>query len=323
MYCKKILLAGLFCFTITFLSAQDTVPPLIKDTAWKASGFFGVNASQTSLSDWQGGGQNNLALGGILNLDIIYRRDAFEQWQNKLDAQFGMLRQGDQRMLRKNLDQLFFLSKYSTRAFGKNFYWTAQGDYRTQFAPGYKYAGDSVVGRAVSDFNSPGYIQLALGLAYKPKDYFSVSLLPVAAKVTVVNRQHLANEGAFGVPAARYDPAGNLIEEGKRIRYETGTRLVVKFKKDIRPNINLDSYLDLFSNYFENFGNVDVVFNNLLTMKVAKYFTVNVVSQILYDDDVKRQRDLNNDGKYDLEGEINGPRVQALTTIAVGFGYKF
>jgi hypothetical protein len=302
---------------------QDSVPPMVKDTAWKIHGFFGVNASQTTLSDWQGGGQNNIAVGSILNIDATYKRDAFEQWTNKLDAQLGAILQGGSKGYRKNLDQLFFLSKYNTKAFGKHWFWAAQADYRTQFAPGYVYQGDSIAGKAVSAFNSPGYIQLALGLDYKPRDYFSVSLLPIAGKVTLVNRQYLADEGAFGVTPAVRDGAGNIITPGKRVRYEAGARFIVKFKKDIVKNVNLDSYLDLFSNYFEGFGNVDVVFNNLLTAKIGRFFTFNVISQMIYDNDIIRKRDWDGDGKYESPEDINGPRLQALTTVAIGFGYKF
>jgi hypothetical protein len=318
---KSLLLISLLM--VNYFYAQDTIPPLIKDTSWKVNGFLGLNASQTALSDWQGGGQNNVALGTILNLEIKYQRDAFEQWINKLDAQYGMMKQGDVGGYRKNLDQLFFLSKYSTLAFRKHWFWSAQADYRTQFAPGRNYAGDSTVGRAVSDFNSPGYIQLAFGLDYQPTDYFSFNVSPVAGKITMVNRQYLADEGAFGVKAAEKDENGNIIQNGQKIRYEVGGRIIVKFKKDIFKNINLDSYLDLFTNYLEKPGNFDVIFNNLVTMKINKYFTVNVISQMLYDDDVIRKRDLNNDDLYDQPGEIYGPRVQLLTTVAVGFGYKF
>lgn len=320
---KLIILFMAFCLNTTAQLNQDSVPPIVKDTAWKIHGFFGVNASQTTLSDWQGGGENNLALGSILNVDILYKRDQFEQWQNKLDAQFGVIRQGDREWFRKNLDQLFFLSRYNTLAFRKDWFWSAQGDYRTQFAPGNQYRGDSIAGLPVSDMNSPGYIQLAIGLDYKPRDYFSASVLPLASKMTIVQRQYLADEGAYGVEPAKLDANGNIIEPGKNVRYEAGARVIVKFKKDIVKNVNLDSYLDLFSNYFEDFGNVDIIFNNLLTAKVGKFFTINIISQILYDNDIHRKRDLNNDGKYDMEGEINGPRVQALTTVAFGFGYKF
>src|SRR4051794_20254775 len=85
--------------------AQDKAPTASKDTSWKTSGFFGLNASQTTLSNWQGGGQDNVTLNGIVNLEAVYKRDKFEQWTNKLDAQFGMMRPGDAKQFRKNSDQ--------------------------------------------------------------------------------------------------------------------------------------------------------------------------------------------------------------------------
>lgn len=298
------------------MNAQDSIRPQTRDTSWKFSGFFGLNASQTTLSNWQGGGQNNVAINGILNFQAVYKRDAFEEWTNKIDAQYGIFRPG-QAGFRKNIDQLFALSKYEILAFKKVYFYTAQADYRTQFAPGYKYEGDTIVGRATSDFNSPGYIQLALGISYKPKDYFSVTVAPVAGKITFVNRQYLADAGEYGVEPAKYDEAGNMTESGKKVRYEFGGRVIVKFKKDIFKNVNLDSYLDLFSNYTNNPQNIDVIFNNLLTMKINRFFTASVICQMIYDDDIIVKRVINGEEK------INGPRLQALTTVGIGFGYKF
>ena len=60
---KKLFTLTLLSFTL-FSVAQDVAK---KDTSWKTSGFFGLNASQTALSNWQGGGQNNVAVNGILN----------------------------------------------------------------------------------------------------------------------------------------------------------------------------------------------------------------------------------------------------------------
>lgn len=303
--------------------AKDTLPQK-RDTSWKISGYFGINGSQTSLSNWQGGGINTTAINGILNLQADYRKDK-HVWSNKLDAQYGIakLGAGDGIPFRKNIDQLFALSKYSINAFNKYWYYAAQADYRSQFAPGYKYAGDSIVGRATSDFNSPGYIQLALGLDYKPADYFSVTFAPVAGKITLVNRQYLADEGAYGVEKAELDSAGRVITPGKRSRYEFGGRLIVKFKKDIVKNVNLDSYLDLFSNYMHNPGNIDVIFNNLLTMKINRYLSANIICQMIYDDDIMILYDHNNDGVPGGPKDFYGPRLQVLTTFAVGFGYKF
>ncbi len=320
---KTIAITAFMISSFYFLNAQDSSAK--KDTTyWKKSGFFGLNASNTSLSDWQGGGQDNVAINGILNVEANYKK-AKHEWTNKLDGQLGFIRPGYGSKFRKNIDQLFALSKYNINAFSKYWFYTAQADYRTQFSPGYNYDGNTRVQPAVSDLNSPGYIQLALGLDFKPTDYFSATFAPLAGKITTVNRQYLADAGAYGVEKALVDETtGAIITPGKRARYEFGGRVVLKFKKDLVKNVNLDSYLDLFSNYMNNPGNIDVVFNNLVTFKISKYFTANIISQMVYDDDIIRKRDLDKDGNIEPEqGDINGPRLQMLTTFAIGFGYKF
>lgn len=310
------------CVILTMASrGQDTIKP---PRNWKMTGFMGLNASQTALNNWQGGGQDNVALNGIVNFEAVYKRDEFEQWTNKLDAQYGIIKPGDVEHFRKNIDQLLFLTKYNTKAFEKFWFWTMQADYRTQFAPGYTYKGDSIAGNAISDLNSPGYIQLALGLDYKPADWFSLTIAPLAGKITMVNRQYLADDGAFGVEkAVRNDSTGQILTPGKKTRYEFGGRIIIKFKKDIVKNVNLDSYLDLFSNYLNNPQNIDVVFNNLLTVKITRVFTASLICQMLYDHDVVIKRDFDRDGKFEHPSDINGPRLQVLTTAGIGIGYKF
>ncbi|MCC6372469.1 MAG: DUF3078 domain-containing protein [Bacteroidia bacterium] len=299
--------------------AQDAATAKKDTSYWKKSGFLGLNASMTQLSNWQGGGQNNIAINGIFNYQAEYKKGK-HQWLNKLDAQYGIIRPGNANLFRKNIDQLFALSKYNIDAFSKYWFYMAQADYRTQFAPGLNYDGDNVVGRAVSDLNSPGYIQLAIGLDYKPTNYFSATFAPLAGKITTVNRQYLADAGAFGVEKATYDANGVLLTPGKRLRAEFGGRLMLKFKKDIAKNLNLDSYLDLFSNYMHNPGNIDVVFNNLVSYKLSKYITATLVVQTLYDDDITVYR---YSSLFKPEDNINGPRLQVISTFAVGFGYKF
>ncbi|MCE3259863.1 MAG: hypothetical protein K0S12_1504 [Bacteroidetes bacterium] len=317
-----------FCLAFTILLSQspltqvpDTLKAMPKDTSWKLPGLFSVSASQTQLSDWQGGGQNNIALISIFKFDPTYRKGKAE-WVNKIDLQYGLIKPGEQQY-RKNVDQFFALTKYNIKAFNKYWFYTSQADFRTQFAPGFNYKGDSIVGRATSDFMSPGYIQLAVGIDFRLGDYFTTTFAPASGKITYVGRQHLADEGAFGVEKAVVDTAGNIVTPGKRIRYEFGGRVIVKFKKDITKNLAVDSYLDLFSNYSNNPQNIDVVFNNSFTIKITKYFTASFISQMLYDDDITIKRDWNNDGSYEGEGDIFGPRVQILSTIAIGFGITF
>lgn len=321
--CMIFLAGNVFAGGDLNLSNPDSLKSATpKDTSWKVHGFFGVNASQTSLSNWQGGGQDNIALNALFNLDATYTKGKFV-WANKVDMQYGLMKPGDVKLFRKNIDQIFALSKAEVDAFHKNWFYALQGDFRSQFAPGYNYVGDSIAGQATSDFCSPAYIQLALGLDYKPAPYFSAMIAPVAGKITVVDRQYLADAGAFGVEKATLDTAGNVLTHGKKARYEFGGRIILKFKKDIIKNLNLDSYLDLFSNYMHNPQNIDVIFNNLLTIKINKYFSANIICQMIYDDDITIKRDWNKDGKYDNPHDINGPRLQVISTVAVGFGYKF
>lgn len=315
-------------FTILFISSvfnlysQNEKPAKTRDTSWKAAGLLGLNINNTSLSNWQGGGSNNFALSAVINLEVIYKKDDIE-YLNKFDLQFGLIRPG-QDALRKNMDQLFYLTKFNKRAFGKHFYYALQGDYRTQFAPGYKYESGQVVGTAESDINSPGYLQLALGLDYKPASYFSAAFSPIAGKATFVNRQYLADEGKYGVEPATYDEAGNLITPGNTSRYEIGGRLVLKFKKEVLKGFTIDSYLDLFSNYQHNPGNIDVVFNNLFSYKLNKVLSLTFICQMIYDDDIIIKRDWNGNGITEAaDGDINGPRLQALTTWGIGFTFKY
>ncbi len=311
-----------FLFTLLFISTFVAQPQETKkDTAWKSAGFIGLNFAQTALSNWQGGGQDNVAVTGIFNYEINYKKGKAE-WNNKVDAQYGLVLQDNSKFWKKNVDQLFAMSQFNLRAFKKVWYYSAMTDFRSQLAPGYAYSGDTTR-KMVSNWTAPAYIQLAVGLDYKPADYFSTTISPLAGKITLVNDQDFANNGDYGVDKAVRDTAGKIITPGKKVRYEFGGRLTIKFKKDIFKNVNLDTYLDFFSNYTHNPQNVDIVWNSLLTFKVNKFLTATISTKLIYDDDIIIRYDWNKDGKYDNKNDFQGPRPQWLTNIGVGFGYKF
>lgn len=315
---RKTSLALALVFSFFFINAQDAK----KDTSyWQFHGFFGLNLAQTSLSNWQGGGQDNIAFSGLMNFEANYKKDKNE-WVNRLDGQYGIVRMNNTKFWQKNVDQLFFMSKYSLYAFKKYWFYTVMADFRSQFADGYKYSGDTLK-TAISRFASPAYIQLALGLDYKPADYFVATLSPIAGKITMVSDQTLANAGEFGVEKAVLDTAGNIITPGKKAKYEFGGRLTIKFKKDLTKIVSLDTYADFFSNYMKEPQNIDVVWNTLVAVKITKYFTATLSTKVLYDHDATIKYDWNNDGKYDHKNDIFGPRTQVLSVYGIGFGYKF
>jgi hypothetical protein len=280
---------------------------------WKKGAAFNVNATQVSLTNWVGGGQNSVSLGGIVNLFANYKNGK-ASWDNSLLAQYGIFRQGTNVNWWKNDDQSQLTSKYGYQAFD-HWNYTALFDFKTQFSPGFNYPNDSVI---ISDILSPGYGILALGLDWKPKSWFTFLVAPATGKFTIVNNQRLADEGAFGVDKAITDTAGNIIAHGKKFRAEIGGYIKMQFKKEIVKNVNLESNLELFSNYLEHPENIDVNWTTLTTFKINKLLTATLSTHLIYDNDVQVPVDRDGD---DVK-ESTGPRVQFKQLFGLGFTYK-
>lgn len=320
---KKILL--LLIIGISF-SAYSQVDDLEKDLkkkkekkeredGWLKGGVTTLTFSQTSLTNWAAGGENSISLNGMLNLFANYKKGN-ATWDNTLEIGYGLIRQGDNDFIKSD-DKIDFASKYGQKAFGNDFYYAAMLNFRTQMQPGFNLPNDSV---KISDFLAPAYLLGAIGMDYKPSDNLTLFIAPLTSKTTFVYDQTLANQGAFGVEAAEYDTSGSiLLVEGKNVRNEIGGYLKFFWKKEIIENVTFQTKLDLFSNYAENPGNIDVNWESLLSMKVNKFITVNVITHLIYDDDVDIEVDENDDGVIDAKG----PRTQFKEVFGLGFSYKF
>src|SRR5688500_10621521 len=131
---------------------------------------------------------------------------------------YGMVKLNDQDA-QKSDDKIELNSKYGYDAYKNIWSYTLLLNAKTKFAPGYNYPNDSV---KISDFAAPAYVLLALGMDYKPVDYFSVFISPLTAKFTIVTDQDLADAGAFGVDPATYNDIGQKTSDGENIRSEFG-----------------------------------------------------------------------------------------------------
>jgi len=81
----------------------------------------------------------------------------------------------------------------------------------------------------------------------------------------------------------------------------------------------LDTKLNLFSNYLEEPGNIDVNWDLMLNMKVNDWLSASLIMNLIYDHDIDIAVDDNNDGV--LEGL--GPRTQFKEVLGVGLNMKF
>ncbi len=314
---KKIIL------TILLITSFQQLT-LAQDTLWRKGGIAALSISQTSLSNWAGGGENAISGTGIVSFFANYKKDRVA-WDNSLDLAYGLLKQGDAD-IRKNEDKIDVTSKYGYAIHpGGKFYYSILANIKSQFADGYNYPNDSVI---ISRFAAPLYGIISIGLDYKPNKDFSVMLSPATGKMTIVNDQDLADAGAYGVDKAEYDQFLNKTKDGSMVRYEIGAYLNARFQKDVMKNVNLLTKLDLFSNYLDNPQNIDVNWEVLIAMKVNKLLTVTLSTQLIYDDniDIAEFETVNKVKVPRLRSDgtpVVGPRTQFKEVLGIGIAYKF
>lgn len=296
---KKIILTFFLVTSIHLLYSQENA-----DTLWKFNGLTSVNFSQMSLSNWAAGGENSVAGNAVINLNANFKSaDQKIGWNNELLMGFGLLRQGDD-PVRKSDDKIDFASKFGYKA-SKKWFYSGLLSFRTQFAEGFANPGDENRTR-ISNFMAPGYINLSLGMDFKPSDNFTMLLAPATGKVTFVLDDGLSAAGSFGVPA------------GENIRSEFGGYVKIAYTQEILKNVKLNTKIDLFTNYLDNPQYVDVNFDLLLTFKVNEYISTTFISQVIYDYDIKFDVLENGNPTGDTES-----RIQFKELFGIGLTYSF
>ncbi len=294
---KKVLSLLLAALMTVALFAQNEDEASGEEQKWTVDGVMGVNFSQTSLTHWSGGGENSLAGNAYLNGALLYKLGDWA-WENNLALDYGLARTASTGV-RKSTDKIDFASKLGYKANEKLFY-SGLFDFKTQFTDGYKYDGSDRY--RISDLMAPAYGTLSLGLDYKPSDNFSLYYSPIAAKMTWVQDEHFSQEGMFGV-----DP-------GKKFKGEFGSYLKTVYKLKVMENVDLISKADFFTAYDKSFGNIDVDWDLLISMKVNKLLSATLNTTLRYDDDV---------AYIDENGISKGPKVQFRQILGIGLAYNF
>lgn len=327
---KKILfLAISICSFASFGQVTDGESELIKvskDTVdgWKKGGYFSLNGTQVSLTNWVAGGQNSVSVNGLFGLYANLKK-GFITWENSLDFGYGILKQSNRlfdisdttAQWIKTDDRIDITSKFGRKA-SENWYYAGLMNFRTQSTAGYDYELDNVT--EISGFLAPAYLLTAIGMDFKPNDNFSLFLAPLTSKLTFVNNEILADAGAFGVTAAEEDAiTGEIIAgTGKRYRSEIGGYLRMQYKVKLAPNIDFKTKVDLFSNYIDNPSRIDVNWENLLEIKLWKFLSATLSTHLIYDDDINISI-VNSDGIK----TGSGPRVQFKEVFGLGLSWKF
>ena len=135
--------------------------------------------------------------------------------------------------------------------------------------------------------------------------------------IPALSHNRLADAGAFGVQGAIRDADGNIIRHGENSRTEVGILITNQLKKQIFKNIMIDHRLSLYTDYINNFGNIDVNWELALDMTVNQYVKANIGVHVIYDDDIKATEE--------IDGVVvnQGPKIQLKQMIGVGLSYTF
>lgn len=274
---------------------------------WTRVGDFSLNFNQVNFTNWAAGGDNSISGVSLLNYDATYD-DGTNSWKNKIILGYGLQYLKDD--YKKTEDKIDISTIYGYKI---SKHWDAAmlASFKTQFAAGFDGDNDSVY---VSKFMAPGYIGIGPGFNYKPVEYFSVFLSPATIQWVIVNDQRLADEGAFGVDPAEYDDLGNLLVHGKTTKLQFGAKIKASFKKDIAKNINLETTLELFSDYLDKPENIIVRWDVIFDFAVNSWLSAKLTTNLIYDDNIVVN---------DSDGNPLGPRTQFKEMFGLGLGFKF
>ncbi|MDO4725619.1 MAG: DUF3078 domain-containing protein [Porphyromonadaceae bacterium] len=265
---------------------------------WKFSGGVGLNSAFTMLSNWAAGGNNSALFLGNANLRLVYQKDKFA-WETFFETELGYTYIDKATYAwRKSNDKINFTSK-AGYDIGNNFYATLLGSFRSQYTKGYDYPNDSTQ-KYISNWLSPGYIDLSVGIDWKPNDIYSVYFSPAAGRVTAALDKNL--RAIYGVDPLKTTKTefGAMLKGGLNYQYQ-------QFK--------VVSGLTFFTPYSNKFGNVDVDWDLALSYQLLSSVNISLGTSLKYYDAIKFD---NGDGT----GKVI-QHIQFKTILGLGIGYTF
>lgn len=281
--------------------APQDAAPAPKPSYWTKSLVIDLGLNQTSLVDWAAGGYNTVTLNSGLDAKADYAK-GLASWNNRLQMQYGFLYSAEKEgLLQKSTDRLYLESKFGYNI-GKDSKWsyTAALDFRTQFSDNLdSYEKDSEGvwhGTLKSGLLSPAYVNLGLGMDWKPTSWFNVNIAPLTGSIVIVDipqlRKNYGMELGVAEDDAEYASAvatGDATKFGvyyRPAKFQFGAQLKANAKAKVNDNLSLETQLVLFSNYLKNPQNLRVNWDNKLSWQLTKFFKFGLDTWLIYDPDV-------------------------------------
>lgn len=292
-----------------------------KESNWKVSGILSFNASATGLVNWAAGGNNNINMVAAANVSFLYKKGAFA-WDSNIDTDFGeSFVDNSKHNWQKTNDKLNISTKFGWEM-AKSWYLTALGSFKTQYAYGYDYSQDEL--SPISQFMTPSYTDLSVGIDWKPSSIFTIYVSPVAGRITTATNDQLRAK-YFGKDyyEKHFNAATGLCD--RNFQAEFGASLKAGINYDKIENLKIISTVTVFTPYSAK-PHVDLDWDFSISYQFLKVLNVSLGTQLKYYDRVLFDK-LDPETKTPIlnaDGTVaQGPRVQFKTILGLGIGYSF
>ena len=312
------------------MEAAPVAPAKVeKPSLWATSLKTQINVGQTQLTNWAAGGDNTVSLAAFIDGNANWKKgDMF--WNNRLQLDYGFLYASSKPILQKNTDRIYLESKWGYKAPStKYLYFSANYDFKSQFTNGYDYNTPGVENlqnlghdeqvkhwneaRVLkSGFLAPAYTNLALGIDYIPTKWLSVNLAPLTGGFVIVRDEMLRKNYGMHVKDEFAEVENPTGSQYRSARFEFGAQLKMDAKVNVNDNFSYSTQVVLFTNYLDIKHCPRINWDNRIDWKLAKYFSVTVTTNLIYDDTIMIA---------DKNGENPKARVQFKESLAFGFTY--
>lgn len=283
---KKLLLSLSLLWAMNSYAQEAPVQDSVK--AWSIVGQNTLMLNQSAFSNWVAGGANNIGWQAGVNYNLTYEKDK-DLWENVIILGYGM--NNTQGVGNRKTQDVINLSTNYGRKLSGDWYTSVGAGLISQFAPGYA-DGNNPDAAKISNFMSPGYVNVGAGFTYKPSDNFTMTLRPANARFTFVMDQDLQWAGNYG-----------LKNDGDSMLFQFGFLGTAQYKVKLMENITLQNTASVFSNYLDHPERLVMSYSGILNMKVNKYISTNVTLDLLYDHNQIR-------------------KTQLKQTLGIGFAYN-
>lgn len=247
-----------------------------------------------------------MALGSHIDVSTNFER-AKNTWENRLVIRYGVIKVAEQSM-QKNEDHIEINSKYG-HSFSEHFQVTGLLNFNTRLHDVYELNKTGHKGKLIGNFLSPAYLNVGTGVDYKTKDKsISFFYTPINSKITIVSNEVLAAQYLGG-------------DSQHNARYEMGSLFKFEVKKKVMENITLHSIGTFFTNHLDDFGKIDVNLENSIKFYVNKFFSVNLLTHLVYDEDILF--DISQDLGENVGPPQKGPRTQFKEVLNIGLSHTF